>query len=58
VVALVQVLPPRSHVAVKQIDEVWDLHGEQLHDKHTPRFQAKRRNRQQSVGVARLRSFI
>ena len=26
----VQVLPPGGHFAVKQIDEVWDLHGEQL----------------------------
>jgi hypothetical protein len=24
----VQVLPPGGHFAVKQIDEVWDLHGE------------------------------
>ena len=31
----VQVMPPGGHFAVKQIDEVWDLHGEQLHDKRT-----------------------
>jgi hypothetical protein len=30
-----QVLPPGSHFAVKQIDEVWDLHDEPLHDKRT-----------------------
>jgi len=27
----VQVLPPSGHVVVKQIDEMWDLHGERLH---------------------------
>jgi hypothetical protein len=31
----VQVLPPGGHFAVKQIDEMWDLHGEQLRDKRT-----------------------
>jgi hypothetical protein len=31
----VKVVAPRGHFAVKQIDEMWDLHGEQLHDKHT-----------------------
>jgi hypothetical protein len=29
-----QVLPPGGHCPVKQIDELWDLHGEQLRDKH------------------------
>ena len=27
----VQVLPPGSHFAVKQIDEMWDLHDKRLH---------------------------
>jgi hypothetical protein len=31
----VQVLPPGGHAAVKQIDEMWNLHGEQLRDKRT-----------------------
>jgi hypothetical protein len=26
----VQVLPPGGHFAVKQIDEIWDLHDERL----------------------------
>src|SRR5262249_46391280 len=30
-----QVLPPGGHVAMKQIDEMWDLHSEPLHDKPT-----------------------
>jgi len=29
----VQVLPPGRHFAVKQIDEMWNLHSEQLPDK-------------------------
>jgi hypothetical protein len=35
----VQVLPPGGHFAVKQIDEMWDLHGEPLHEQ-TYRFYA------------------
>ena len=31
----VQVLPPGGHVAVNQIDQTRDLHGESLHDKRT-----------------------
>ena len=27
----VQVLPSRGHFAVKQIDDMWNLHGERLH---------------------------
>jgi hypothetical protein len=30
-----QVSPPGGHFAVKQIDEIWDLRDEPLHDKHT-----------------------
>ena len=26
----VQVLPPRGHFAVKQIDEMWNLHGDRF----------------------------
>jgi hypothetical protein len=31
----VQVLPPGGHFAVNQIDEMWNLHGEPLHDNRT-----------------------
>jgi hypothetical protein len=31
----VKVVAPGSHVGVKQIDEMWNLHGEQLHNKPT-----------------------
>jgi hypothetical protein len=27
----VQIVPPRGHVVVKQIDEMWNLHDERLH---------------------------
>ena len=30
-----EVLPPSGHFAVKQLDEMWNLHGEPLHDKRT-----------------------
>jgi hypothetical protein len=30
-----QVLPPGGHFAVKQIDEMWNLHGDQLHNTRT-----------------------
>jgi hypothetical protein len=30
-----QVLPPGGHFAVKQNDEMWNLHGEQLRNKPT-----------------------